>query len=362
MGSISAEAKLPWIETPLIASPELSRAAGCNILLKLENLQPSGSFKSRGVGNLVLRAAAASPSPQVHFYCSSGGNAGLACATSAAALGRAATIVTPTPTPQVMIARLRLLGARVEQVGRSWIEADRYLREELLARDPHGVYVPPFDHPDIWTGASSMIGELVKQTPSDIDVHGIVASVGGGGLVNGLLQGIEDVSRDNAGSAPWPRGREPTVLAVETRGADSLNASVEAGEHVTLPGITSIATSLGAVRVSEKTWEWARRKAVLGPQADRMKRGPAGLESLVVSDAEAAMACVRFAHDARFVVEVACGATVAVCYNGTLRERLGLGLSDDEWRRRNIVVVVCGGSNVSLEVLEEYKEKYAGMV
>ncbi|KAF3348092.1 hypothetical protein VdG2_03818 [Verticillium dahliae VDG2] len=78
MGSISAEAKLPWIETPLISSPELSRAAGCNILLKLENLQPSGSFKSRGVGNLVLRAVAASASADVHFYCSSGGNAGLA--------------------------------------------------------------------------------------------------------------------------------------------------------------------------------------------------------------------------------------------------------------------------------------------
>ncbi|KAF3358336.1 hypothetical protein VdG1_05412 [Verticillium dahliae VDG1] len=90
--------------------------------------------------------------------------------------------------------------------------------------------------------------------------------------------------------------------------------------------------------------------------------GPAGLESLVVSDAEAAMACVRFAHDARFVVEVACGATVAVCYNGALRETLGRGLSDDEWRRKNVVVVVCGGSNVSLEVLEEYKATYAHMV
>ncbi|CRK11944.1 hypothetical protein BN1708_002375 [Verticillium longisporum] len=366
MGSISAEAKLPWIETPLISSPELSRAAGCNILLKLENLQPSGSFKSRGVGNLVLRAVAASASADVHFYCSSGGNAGLACATSAAALGLAATIVTPTTTPQVMIARLRLLGAHVSQVGASWIEADRHLRANLLARDPHGVYVPPFDHPDIWAGAATLVSELARQTPPHVDIDAVVASVGGGGLVNGLLQGLEDVERDGAASAPWPRGRPPTVVAVETRGADSLHASVEAGRLVTLPAITSIATSLGAVRVSERTWEWARRKAVLGPrrQAEHggRKMGPAGLESLVVSDAEAAMACVRFAHDARFVVEVACGATVAVCYNGALRERLGRGLSDDEWRGKNVVVVVCGGSNVSLEVLEEYKATYAHMV
>ncbi|KAG7103207.1 hypothetical protein HYQ44_017295 [Verticillium longisporum] len=99
-----------------------------------------------------------------------------------------------------------------------------------------------------------------------------------------------------------------------------------------------------------------------GAEHGGRKMGPAGLESLVVSDAEAAMACVRFAHDARFVVEVACGATVAVCYNGALRERLGRGLSDDEWRGKNVVVVVCGGSNVSLEVLEEYKATYAHMV
>ncbi|KAM0328510.1 hypothetical protein ACHAQA_004917 [Verticillium albo-atrum] len=370
MGSIS-EAKLPWIQTPLIPSPELSRAAGCNILLKLENLQPSGSFKSRGVGNLVRLAAAASPSPDVRFYCSSAGNAGLACVVAAAALGRAATIVTPTVAPPFMVAKLRRLGARVEQFGDSWAQTDRYMREELLAHDPHGVYVPPFDHPDIWAGAASLITELAAQTPPDADIDAVVASVGGGGLVNGLLQGIEDVSRDAAGSAPWPRGREPTVVAVETRGAHSLNASVEAGEHVTLPAITSIATSLGAVRVSPQTWAWAQRKAVLGPQAEReraaaatgkARSAPAGLESVVVSDAEAAMACVRFADDARFVVEVACGATIAVCYNGALRARLGRGLSDEEWRGKNVVIVVCGGSNVSLDVLEGYKAKYGGLV
>ncbi|EGY20341.1 L-serine dehydratase [Verticillium dahliae VdLs.17] len=319
MGSISAEAKLPWIETPLISSPELSRAAGCNsnILLKLENLQPSGSFKSRGVGNLVLRAVAASASADVHFYCSSGGNAGLACATSAAALGLAATSGNANPEAQSK-----------EGGGGSGRSSSR--------------------RPRAWT-----MPQLVRLSAA-------------AGLVNGLLQGLEDVERDGGASAPWPRGRPPTVVAVETRGAESLHASVEAGRLVTLPAITSIATSLGAVRVSERTWEWARRKAVLGPrrQAEHggRKMGPAGLESLVVSDAEAAMACVRFAHDARFVVEVACGATVAVCYNGALRETLGRGLSDDEWRRKNVVVVVCGGSNVSLEVLEEYKATYAHMV
>ena len=47
MGSLSPDPPKPWVETPLIFSPTISRAAGCNIFLKLENTQPSGSFKSR---------------------------------------------------------------------------------------------------------------------------------------------------------------------------------------------------------------------------------------------------------------------------------------------------------------------------
>jgi L-serine/L-threonine ammonia-lyase len=141
-------------------------------------------------------------------------------------------------------------------------------------------------------------------------------------------------------------GRGVKVLAVETVGAESLYASVQAGELVTLPGITSIATSLGARRVSEKTWEWARRM------------GEEKLISATVTDAEAAMACVRFLDDARILIEVACGATIATAYNGDLRRYLGKGLSDEEWARRNVVLVVCGGSNTSWEILEKYKRTY----
>ncbi|KAF3354339.1 hypothetical protein VdG1_07804 [Verticillium dahliae VDG1] len=279
MGSTTTNTSLPWMETPLIPSPHLSRAAGCNIYLKLENLQPSGSFKSRGIGNLMLQEIASRPDGQnLHFYSSSGGNAGLACATQA-------------------------------------------------------------------PGA----------------IHGIACSVGGGGLLNGLFQGIEKHEAVRASSnPPWPEARRPSVLAVETRGADSLNASVEAAEHVTLPGITSIAKCLGAVRVSSKTWEWAQRKARLGPSevTNATADGPAELESVAVEDSEAALACVQFADDTRFVVEVACGATIAACYSGLLRQRLGRGLTDKEWRHKNIVVIVCGGSDVSLEVLEGYKRDY----
>ncbi|KAI5461160.1 serine family amino acid catabolism protein [Mariannaea sp. PMI_226] len=332
MASLGSQPKLPWIKTPCIGSLPLSRIAGCNILLKLENLQPSGSFKARGIGNYMTRAVESAVGA-VHFYCSSAGNAGLACATAALSLGLPATIAVPTSTTDFMKRQLLEKGAQIHQVGANWAEADAYLRQELLAKDPTGVYVPPFDHPLVWDGAATIIDELRDQV--DVPIDGIVCCVGGGGLVNGLMQGVE--------SLPWSDGK-PKVIAVETIGAHSLHASVQAKEHVTLPKITSIATSLGAIRVSEQTWKWSQSPT---------------MESMVVSDADAAMSCVRFANDARILVEASCGATLAVAYRGDLRNILGQGLSDEEWSRKNVVLVVCGGTNMDLDMLEAYKKKYA---
>ncbi|KAK4148156.1 tryptophan synthase beta subunit-like PLP-dependent enzyme [Dichotomopilus funicola] len=357
MGSVSADLPKPWVETPLIFSPALSRSAGCNIFLKLENAQPSGSFKSRGIGNMMLTALESTRAEDdVHFYCSSGGNAGLACATTAITLSRPATIVVPTATSAFMVSKLRELGAEVVQTGASWAEADAYLRETFLSKvEPglHKVYVPPFDHPDIWTGAATIMDEIALEFGMGGRFAGrggldaVVCNVGGGGLLNGVMEGLErNGKRMTAAGGP----QQTKVLAVETVGADSLYASVQAGELVTLPGITSIATSLGARRVSEKTWEWVR------------KAGPEGMAFSTVPDGAAALACVRFLDDARIMIEVACGATVATAYNGDLRRHLGKGLSDQEWAGRNVVLIVCGGSNTSWEILEGYKQTYGAAV
>ncbi|ROW11677.1 hypothetical protein VPNG_05648 [Cytospora leucostoma] len=350
MGSAAKQPPKPWIETPCIYSLPLSRTAGCNIYLKLENLQPSGSFKSRGIGNLMFRAIKATPdassptssSEAVHFYTSSGGNAGLACATAARALGRPATVVVPMTTPPHMVEKLRALGAGVVQTGENWAAADRHLREVVIAgferENPasRAVYVPPFDHKDVWDGAETLVDELRAQVPGEQQqIDGIVCSVGGGGLLCGIMQGVQGIRE--AG-----HGRGPKVLAVETEGAESLNASVRAGELVTLPAITTIATSLGATRVAVEAFEWTRRAG-------------ADLVSAVVTDRDAVVAMARFLDDARMLVESACGATIATVYNGDLRRYLGKGMTDEEWAGKNVVLVVCGGSNISLGMLENYR-------
>ena len=228
----------------------------------------------------------------------------------------------------MMIAKLRAAGATdVIQIGATWFEADRYLREEVLGHDPNGVYVPPFDHPDVWAGAATMVGEMAEQMEYE-KPDAVVCSVGGGGLLCGIMQGVDDVWRGDV-----------SVLAVETEGAASLHASLMAGELVTLPGITSVATSLGATRVAGKAFECGRRQ---------------NAKSVVLSDAEAAMGCWRLADDERMLVEMACGVSVALCYDGRLAKILP-NLTPES----KVVIVVCGGSIITVDMLAEYRQKYA---
>jgi L-serine/L-threonine ammonia-lyase len=156
----------------------------------------------------------------------------------------------------------------------------------------------------------------------------IICSVGGGGLFAGIIQGLDQIG--------W--GHVP-VLAVETRGADSLNTSLESGKMVTLDQITSIASSLGASRVAEKAFEYGLRSNV---------------RSVVLSDAEAAMGCWRLADDSLMLVEPACGVNVALCYEGRLQQALGGKLTPES----KVVIVLCGGSNVTLDMLREWKKEY----
>jgi L-serine/L-threonine ammonia-lyase len=279
------------------------------------------------------------PSKDIHFYCSSGGNAGIACATAAIRLERKATIVVPLTTLPIAIAKLETLGAHVYQHGASWMEADAFMRTEFLDRDPDGVYVPPFDHPDIWSGAAVLVDELDQQIG---DFDGIVCSVGGGGLFCGIMEGL--ANREHRLRTRFGECNDVQVLAVETRGADSLTQAVAKGEHMMLDGITSIATSLGARKVAKQAFDLAMTQP--------------GVHTLALSDAEAAMATVRFAEDERLLVEVACGASLASVYNGSLRKHLGKGMTDVQWSHEKIVVVVCGGNIINLDMLTEYRLKY----
>jgi L-serine/L-threonine ammonia-lyase len=328
----------PWIETPLLESTILSKHAGGRIFLKLENLQPSGSFKSRGIGNSMLAAikrqeALSTDNRPIHFYTSSGGNAGLACVTAAVSLGYDSTVVVPTSTDEATVTKLRACGAKEVVVhGDSWHFADQHLREIIIPtaekNGVKGVYIHPFDNEDIWEGHSTMVDEIARQMPNGEAPDAIICSVGGGGLFSGIMKGVDRVG--------W--SAKTKVFAVETKGADSLAQSLKKGELVTLPGIASIATSLGAIRVAENAFKQAQRENV---------------RSVVLEDAEAAAGCWRLLDDERILVEPACGVSIALAYDGRLRKFVP-ELSPES----KVVLVVCGGSKISLELLNKYWAQY----
>ena len=339
------------VHTPLLFSRPMSDLAGRDVYIKLDAFQPSGSFKLRGIGyacQKALREGARS------FTSSSGGNAGLATAYAGAALGVKTTVVVPSTTPPFIRDRLEELGARVVVHGAQWSEAN----EEAQRRNAEdgGKLVHPFDDADAWTGHATLVHETVadlarrektmtfssndsndsnergeQNKTGKTEIAALGTCTGGGGLLMGILQGLRET-----GLASRAR-----VVAAETLGADSMASSLEAGAVTTLPGITSVAKSLGAAapsaRVFAEAHELYEKKRVL---------------PLRVSDEDAVRACLRFADDHRVLVEPACGAALAAVYGGQAAKWL------EKCADGPVVVEVCGGAIVDRGILEAYAKQF----
>ncbi|WP_194788394.1 pyridoxal-phosphate dependent enzyme [Pseudomonas sp. UFMG81] len=301
------------IHTPLIESRPLSLSAGRPVWLKLEALQPCGSFKLRGVGHAceVHHAQGAR-----HFVSSSGGNAGLAVAYAGRKLGVPVTVVVPETTTERAKELLRLEDATVVVHGSSWQEANERAQSLL---GPGDAFIHPFDDPLLWAGHASMIDEVAA---AGLKPDAVVLSVGGGGLLCGVVEGLQ---RNGWHDVP--------VLAVETDGAASLHAAMAAGHTVELPRIASVATSLGAKRVAEQALECTRQHPV---------------HSHLVSDRDALEACERLLLDHRVLVEPACGAALALLQRPEVLAPYA-----------NVLVIVCGGATATVEQIRTWLEQTA---
>jgi L-serine/L-threonine ammonia-lyase len=313
---------------------------------KMEFLQPSGSFKDRGIGHMIaslIDCANSSPDqPKVtRLICSSGGNAGHAVATVAQRLKMPADIYVPITTLPLMQEKLRARGANVVVGGANWNEADTEARRALAA-DAGARYIPPFDDPLIWDGNSSIIDELLQEfNPPRLDDVSvcddvksasreysfpdvIVLSVGGGGLLRGVQLGL----------ARHGLSDRVRIVAVETEGAASFAAAKAAGHVVRLAEIKTVASTLGALAVTPAVLE-----------------GNVRTDSLVVNDSDAVRACLRFADEQRVLVEPACGAALAAVFSP---EHAAVCLQG----AKRVAVVVCGGSAVNMELLQGWKAKF----
>lgn len=230
--------------------------------------------------------------------------------------GRMMSVPVTVVVPETATARakelLRQENAEVIVCGDSWQEANDHA---LSLVGPSDAFIHPFDDPLLWRGHATLINEVVK---SGWVPDAIVLSVGGGGLLAGVAEGLR--------RHRWDR---IPIIAVETDGAASFHAAMQAGEIVELSRITSIATSLGAKRVCHKALEWTTVRPV---------------QSLVVSDRSAIVACQRFLDDHRLLVEPACGASLAPLYER--RPELE--------RFETVLVVVCGGVTTTFEHIRHW--------
>lgn len=212
----------------------------------------------------------------------------------------------------------------------------------------------------LWTGHSTVIDEIITDLleqstlqTNDMKIGAILASVGGGGLLCGILEGVErNYHGSNEIRSKLVRGTK--VVACETEGAASFAASFNSpdGNLICLDGINSVATSLGALEVTPAVIQRSKR------HRDRGEISNSGEEvlSVVCTDRECVSACLDFLDNHRLLVEPACGASLAPLYSDRLRTKLLEQLKDDE--NSAIVVEVCGGSGVSLDLLRGWKKEF----
>ncbi|MBX3709911.1 MAG: pyridoxal-phosphate dependent enzyme [Gammaproteobacteria bacterium] len=299
------------IPTPLIESKLLSKISGKKILLKMECFQPTGSFKIRGIGQLCQELI---KSGHHQLVSSSGGNAGYAVAYAGKKLGVQVTVFVPKTTNPIFLKRLESEGAEIKIHGEVWDEAHQAAMD--FVNKTNSGYVPPFDHPSIWIGHSTMIDEVAQQCEKP---DAVITAVGGGGLLCGVLEGLE-------------RHRWSDILAfsVETEGAASFATSIKAGKIITLDRINTVATSLGAKRIANKLFEWSQKRSIT---------------PLVVTDDAAVLACRKFADDHRVLVEPACGAVLSIIYDMNHLKSLA--------ETKSILVIVCGGVGISTDLLNQ---------
>lgn len=292
------------VVTPLIGSEELDRVARGRVLLKLENLQRTGSFKIRGAYNTLSRLPPERAAAGVVAW--SSGNHAQGVAAAGSLLGIRTAIVMPADAPALKLENTRRLGG--EPILYDRYAEDREAIARRVARERGAGLVPSYDHPDIIAGQGTVGLEIVAQcAEQEVVPDQVLVPCSGGGLA--------------AGCAIAVRGRSPqtAVYTVEPEAFDDTRRSLLAGERVANdPSARSICDALQAMLPGELTFPVNRRLLAGG---------------LAVGDEEVKEA-MRFAfRHLKLVVEPGGAVALAAVLAGKLE------LAD-----RVTVVVVSGGN------------------
>ena len=282
--------------TPLLRLP--GAALGIDVAelwLKLEHLQLAGSFKARGMFNRLL----SQPIPAAGVVIASGGNAGIAAAAAARALGVPCEVFVPELASPAKRQRLADLGAAVFVQGAAYADAlAACLRRQ---QETGALLMHAYDQAEVVAGAGTLAAEIEDEAGLP---DRVLVSVGGGGLV--------------AGIAAWFAGRT-RVEALEPRGAPTLHAAHAAGVPVDVAVSGLAADALGARRIGSIAWPICQRYVAAAH---------------LVDDAAIDAAQGQLWRDLRLAVEPAAALPLAALVSGTVRPA----------RHERVVLVLCGAN------------------
>jgi threonine dehydratase len=268
-------ARLP--KTPLLPSSWLSSIADGEVYLKLESVNLTSSFKIRGALNAALKLSEGIDSDMPTIVTASAGNHGRALAMAAEQLGLPCVVFTPRAAPDAKTLAIRRHGAILHGDCEDYDDAEQQAR--AFADAEGGVYLSPYNHPDVIAGAGTVALELIEALPQ-FDV--VVIPLGGGGLASGMGLALEAV-------AP-----AATVIGVETEASTPFTLSFQAGRITTVTPRPSLADGLvGNLEPGSMTFPLVEQVVddvvtVSEEEIGRAMKGLASEERLIVEGAGAA--------------------------------------------------------------------------
>lgn len=290
----------PIIEAAVLRQPVTEAA----LWLKLECLQPTGSFKVRGATNRLLTASVAEIANGI--VTASGGNHGLATARAAQLAGVQATIFVPSTVAPAKLEKLRRWNAAVEVIGAVWDETNRHALAFAAGRN--AAYFHPFADPAVVAGQGTIGLELLADMPN---VDTVIVAIGGGGLVAGMSVALKALKPDIR------------IIGVEPVGSPTLHASLAAGEVISLPEVKTRVATMACGRTDERVFE------ILRERVD---------EVVLVSDEDLVEAAKWLWFEMGLAADLSGAAAIAALQSGKLR------LSPDQ----TVGALVCGAGQEGL--------------
>jgi threonine dehydratase len=296
-------------ESPCPLSPRLSTRTGCNLYLKMENLQRTGAYKDRGSMNMVLHLN--DSQKRAGVIAASAGNHAQGLAYAAQRNNIHATVVMPETAPLAKVRGTEEYGAEVVSHGSSYDDA--YQKARQLQKEKGYTFVHAFDDPLVIAGQGTVGLELLEQNPY---LEVFVVPIGGGGLV--MAVALKEVN---------PRVR---IIGVQAEQIASMKASVNAGKITPVTG-TTIADGIAVGRPGDHTFPLVQQY----------------IDDIVtVSEEEIANAVLVLLESEKTVVEGAGAAGVAAVLNGRIADTAG----------KQVCVVLTGG-NIDTTFLAKILER-----